>query len=297
MPVTPADAEQESFRQAREDGVAERGLRGPVMRSAAALAILILAACAHQPATGVTAVRGATTEPTAAAVTASGVVDTGTVAALTRMGALVRSLPAFQVIARITQDEVLATGQAVQYGAVANLVVRRPDRLRVEVLGDRQDRLMLYDGQRFTVFTGRSNSYATVPAPGTLPELVKRLDHIYDVEVPLAELFAWGTDASRLTDVSTAIDLGVGVVEGVICRHYAVRGPGVDWQVWIRREDLPLPRKLVVTALRNEARPQYTAILSWNLTPALNDDVFTFDPPPGAQLVLAADRTPGIPGH
>ena len=88
------------------------------------------------------------------------------------------------------------------------------------------------------------------------------------------------------------------MVEGVICRHYAIRGPGLDWQVWIRGEDVPLPRKLVVTALGGEARPQYAAILTWNLAPSLNDDVFTFTPPRGARpLVLAADHPPGIPGH
>jgi hypothetical protein len=114
--------------------------------------------------------------------------------------------------------------------------------------------------------------------------------------MPLIDLFAWGTDQSRLSDITSAMDLGPSPVEGTTCEHYALRQPGLDWQVWIQNGDFPLARKLVLTTLTDDARPQYTAVLTWNLAPSFNDATFTFEPPPGAlpivlEKLAAADTT------
>ena len=51
----------------------------------------------------------------------------------------------------------------------------------------------------------------------------------------------------------------------------------------------PLPRKLIITETTDEARPQYTAVYTWNLAPSFNEAAFVFEPPPGAQRVSLAD--------
>jgi hypothetical protein len=78
-------------------------------------------------------------------------------------------------------------------------------------------------------------------------------------------------------------------VGGVSCGHYAYRQEGLDWQVWIQLGDFPLPRRLVLTTMTDEARPQYTATYTWNLAPSFNDATFTFVPPPGAHKVVLAE--------
>jgi hypothetical protein len=80
-------------------------------------------------------------------------------------------------------------------------------------------------------------------------------------------------------------------VGGVTCDHYAYRQPGIDWQVWIQKGDFPLPRRIVVTTTTDEARPQYTSVLSWNLAPSYNEATFSFAPPPGVNKVPFAGRT------
>lgn len=82
--------------------------------------------------------------------------------------------------------------------------------------------------------------------------------------------------------------VGPSQIDGVTCGHYAFRQEGLDWQVWIQFGDYPLPRKLVLTTLTDEARPQYVATFNWNLAPAFNDAAFTFVPPKGAGKVLIA---------
>ncbi len=44
----------------------------------------------------------------------------------------------------------------------------------------------------------------------------------------------------------------------------------------------------MITTRSDEARPQHTAVYTWNLAPSFNDAAFTFDPPAGAGRVILA---------
>src|SRR5262249_45823182 len=111
----------------------------------------------------------------------------------------------------------------------------------------------------------------------------------YGLELPIADLFYWG-DRKSVTDVTGAIDLGPSQVDGVTCEHYAFRQQGVDWQAWIQQGDYPLPRKLVITTTTDPARPQFTAVMNWNLAPSFNDAAFTFVAPKDAKRITLAQR-------
>src|SRR5262249_15835123 len=110
-------------------------------------------------------------------------VDQASVTALTKMGAYLRGLPAFQVRAEVTTEDVLSDGQKIEYSTTTDLVARKPDKIRAHVTDERQERLFLYDGKNFTLFAPRPNYYATVPAPATADELIRRLEEKYDIEV------------------------------------------------------------------------------------------------------------------
>jgi len=210
-------------------------------------------------------------------------------AALHKMGTYLRTLKAFQVDAVTSTEQVLANGQKVQTSGVANLVARIPDRLRISVDTDRRSRLYVYDGKQFTMLARKVNYYATVPAPPTIGELADLIDQKYNVQLPLEDLFSWGGPRSKDTDIKSAMFIGPSNVGGVSCGHYAFRQEGLDWQVWIQLGDFPLPRRLVLTTLTDEARPQYVATYTWNLAPSFNDAAFTFVPPAGAGKVVLAE--------
>jgi hypothetical protein len=60
----------------------------------------------------------------------------------------------------------------------------------------------------------------------------------------------------------------------------------VDWQIWIEDGDKPLPKKFVITTKWMTGAPQFTVLVkSWNLSPKLTEDLFTFVPPKGAQRI------------
>jgi hypothetical protein len=226
-------------------------------------------------------------------------VDANAVAALQKMGNYLRTLKTFQVEAATTDEDVLEDGQKVQYSGSASILARVPDRMRAEVQNEKRRRLFLYDGSQFTLFAERVGYYATVPAPPTISKLADKLETDYGFSVPLRDLFRWGTQGWDAAQIQSAADTGPSEVGGVTCEQYILRQKDVDWQIWLQRGDYPLPRKLVITTRTDEARPQHTEILTWNLAPSFNDAAFKFDPPAGAQRVAllrdsdAADGSTG----
>ena len=215
-------------------------------------------------------------------------VEPGAMAALQGMGTYLRTLKSFQVEVLTTDEDVLDDGQKIQYSGITTILARMPNGLRAEVANDRHERMYLYDGKSFTLFAKRLNYYATVPAPPTIGELASTLDEKYDVTVPIVDLFRWGGPNWTPEGIKGAMDVGASVVLGTTCEQYAFRQDDIDWQIWIQKGDYPLPRKLVITTKTDEARPQHTAVYTWNLAPSFNDAAFVFDPPEGAGKVVLA---------
>jgi hypothetical protein len=213
-------------------------------------------------------------------------IDRGAMDALQKMGAYLRSLASFQVLAETTHEDVLDDGQKVQYGGSVNILAHRPNKLRAEVENDRVHRLYLYDGSSFTLFAERVGFYATVAAPPTIGKLVEKLHADYDFEVPLEDLFEWGDKGWQASSIKSAMDVGPGQVAGVTCEQYILRQDDVDWQIWVQLGSYPLPRKMVITTRTDEARPEYSAVLVWNLAPSFNDASFKFQPPDGVTRVV-----------
>lgn len=209
-------------------------------------------------------------------------IDPEAMKALTSMGAYLRGLKVFQVEAVTTDEDVLADGQKITYGGVANILAQVPNRLRADVANDRFDRQYLYDGKTFTVLAKRVNYYATVPAPPTIGQLVDKLEIENGLEVPLTDLFRFGGTKWTAEGIKAATDVGPSNVGGTTCEQYAFRQDDIDWQIWVQLGDHPLPRKLVITTKTDDARPQHTAVYTWNLAPSFNQQTFAFTPPPGA---------------
>ncbi len=216
-------------------------------------------------------------------------IDQNAMKALNQMGAYLRTLKDFQVQAEITTEDVLEDGEKLQFGSTTTLLAQFPSKLRVSIEGELKSRLFFYDGNAFTLFARRAGYYATVPAPETIGKLIHAIREKYEVDIPLVDLFLWGGPTASTNEITAATDVGPGSVEGETCEHYAFRQPGLDWQVWIQLGEHPLPRKLVLTTLTDEARPQHVSVLTWNLAPSYSADAFVFDPPDGAQKIVFAE--------
>lgn len=193
-----------------------------------------------------------------------------------------RKLTSFEVKADTLNDMVMADNQTLQFAGSVTYKAMVPGKLFVDSRTDRKQRQYYYDGKQFTVYAPRMGYYGSIPASGSLADLVDTAQGKFGIDLPLSDLFTWGTEAGQLDDITSATYVGPAKIGEDWTSQYAVREGNVDWQVWITEGDNPLPRKLVMTANDDPARPSYIATLTWKTNPTLAASTFTFTPPDGA---------------
>jgi hypothetical protein len=213
-------------------------------------------------------------------------VDPQAVSALEKMGNYLRSLGSFEIQSTTTTEDVLDNDQKVQIGGAMDYKVRKPNAFVIAMSTDRKVRQFYYDGKNFTIYAPRMNFYTTVDAPPTIPELFKRAYDKYGIELPLEDLFHWGSADNRVDDLTSAAVVGYAKIDGKDTDQFAYREGDADWQVWIQRGDKPLPLKLVIVKTSDDTMPEYTAVLHWNTSVTFPDDGFTFKPPADAKPIV-----------
>jgi hypothetical protein len=263
-----------------------RSFRGSSTAAIGGALLLAFAAAgavgAQQPA--------ATSRPAPASVAPANAVDPAAIQALKDMGAHLQGLKRFRVSTDLTAERVLADGQKLQHTAAADIDAERPNKLRARMMSARAERELIYDGKTVTLYTPAQKYYSTVAFTDNLAVLVERLQERYAVEVPLSDLFVWGTPEAPLDKIESAMNAGQDFIDEDLCDHYAFRQGKIDWQIWITAGSKPLPRKIVITNRADDARPQSVSVLDWNLKPSFTDAVFKFTPPKGATKVEIVPR-------
>jgi hypothetical protein len=176
--------------------------------------------------------------------------------------------------------------QKIQFDASGQLLLNRPDRLRVSRTGGYADVELVFDGKTATIFGRHLNAFAQIDAPGSTDQLIDRLRNDFGVEAPGADLLLSRSYDELMSDVIDSKHIGRGVVDGVECDHLAFRGGDTDWQIWIEVGSHPIPHKYVITSKAVTGAPQYTLRISNFKTDAqLTPDAFTFQPPAQAKKV------------
>ena len=113
-------------------------------------------------------------------------------ARLNRMGAYLRSLKSFEVVAESARDDIADTGENIEYASRVTMTARVPDRLRVDVSSDRNERLF-FDGKEVVIYAPAVGAYASFAAGPTISDALETGSADYALELPLADLFVWGT--------------------------------------------------------------------------------------------------------
>ena len=65
----------------------------------------------------------------------------------------------------------------------------------------RSERELVYDGKMVTLQAPAQKYYSTVEFSGTIGELIDQLEQKYGVQLPLSDLFLWGTPAAPLDKI------------------------------------------------------------------------------------------------
>lgn len=211
--------------------------------------------------------------------------DPAAMAALDEMGASLRTITQFAVHADLEVEDVLNSGQKLQYGGTIDITARRPDRFRIDLVINDTARQLFYDGKSLTLFAPELKYYAKAPAPETIGKTLDKVFEQYGLTIPLADLFTWGDNPELAKGIQEALVVGPERINGEVCDHYAMRQQLVDWQIWIRAGESKLPCKLVITDRSDPSMPQVTAVYDWRrLDPAVTDE-FSFVAPSGAMPI------------
>ena len=192
----------------------------------------------------------------------------------------------FRLRVEDTIDQVLDTGQKVQYSHVRTATISRPNRLHMEVVGDLANVTIWKDEKTFTILDRDGNEYWQVSAPGTIDETMDMLLERYGVSMPLADLLTADVQKGLTNRVEAGAYLGLHHVGESKCHHLLFTQADIDWQVWVEEVGRPIIRKLVITYKNEPGQPQYTLR---NLGVETPDQVpaktFQFEAPAGAKKI------------
>jgi hypothetical protein len=209
------------------------------------------------------------------------------VAALERMGEHLKTLKQFTLSAETTSEDVLDGDEKITIGGRIVYRVKTPDRMLLDIVTDKRERQYFFDGKTVTVYAPALKFYAEFPGSGTIHKTIIEAEDTYDIEVPLADLFYLGTkgSAADASNIVSAFYVSDSKIDGAVCAHYAYRTDTANFQVWLPKTGDPLPCKIVRDIPDDPARPQYTAVLTWDTEVKFTDETFEFHPPEGAMKI------------
>lgn len=236
-------------------------------------------------------------QPSSSPDTPTRVLDARADDILKAMSTFIAATERFAFEAEETYDELPGGAPRMLLSNVRRIAVERPRRFFADVEGDSLNRSVWLDGKAVFTLDKPTLTYSTFESPGTIDATIDTLIDKYGLNIPLAELFYTNAYNVLTEQVTYSRYLGLHRAAGVPCHHLVFSQPTIEWQIWIEAGEQPLPRKMVVTYVREPGEPQYIAtITKWNLMPTFPEGLFSFDVPEGAERVDASALIPSLPG-
>jgi hypothetical protein len=190
---------------------------------------------------------------------------------------------AFTFHAEVMFDEVLHSGVKLQFAGALDYAGQRPNELAVDYESDLGGKRLWYDGKTVTLFDLPYKMYASVPASGSIGQMMDHMFEAYHLSLPLGDM-ASGKACEKIDKhVNFGTWVGVNDVLGEPCDHLAFTLSSADYQVWVQHTGKPLPRKVVINYRALRGSPQYIAFISdWNFPATIPQARFRPNLPQGA---------------
>jgi hypothetical protein len=191
----------------------------------------------------------------------------------------------FSVSIRMTYDVLQESGQIIEFGEVRTLQVSRPDYLRVDAQqSDGDSGGFIFDGKTITQFSNEQNVYSQIDRIGHIDDAIRYAVGELGVRFPLARMLvtSFPQEMSRLTTGVDFVERNTLGPEGI--DHIAGRTDDLDYQVWIRDDNLPT--RIVLTYRNAPGQPQFRAdFTDWNTAPSLKRGSFVFTAPENSEKI------------
>jgi hypothetical protein len=181
-------------------------------------------------------------------------------------------------VARGAFDVPSRNSQPLFYFTRSEVLLVRPNKLRVIVPGDGPPSEFYFDGAKVAVFTPNADLVAISDAPGNVEDM---LAHIYKkagIYFPFVDFIVADPYKTLTEGLSSAFVIGKSTVVGDTTTDIiAISDPHVHLQIWIGSED-KLPRLIWATASDAQHKPRHMVEFSdWKLDGEVPEDS-TFAP-------------------
>ena len=186
-----------------------------------------------------------------------------------RLTGFLGNQPEIMTEAFVTYQAMQDSGQKLHLDLLQQIVVHQPDKLYWKTLHDDAsvETAWFSDG-RFSLLKEPSNVWGQIDGPNEIPDMVDLLATQYGVTVPFRDLLSEGLANIWLSDeVTSVVYVGEAWVAGAWTDHVAIRKPGIDFELWIRKGPEPFLDKLTVVFTEEPGMPTHSArFLKWATT-------------------------------
>lgn len=213
---------------------------------------------------------------------------------LRSMSTFLGGTKAFSVAADISNEVITREGEKLQLSSYGTVVFQRPAGFYFHRHGRLGDVEAFFDGKTVSLSGKKRGVYVQKEVAGTTDDALNMITSQIGIDLPGVDLLISDPYAVLSSGVTSSGYHGTAYVQGVECHHLSFREDDVDWQLWVKTGDEPLPMKYVITTKWLTGAPQYSVQMSnWNLNPVIAADRFTFAVPEGATKLeaLAVDET------
>lgn len=176
-------------------------------------------------------------------------------------------------------------------------IIRRPDGVWFQIIGPDRDGEGFYNGESLTLVGNREQAWAQVPLPPTIDEAIDVLAVDYNVPMPMADFLYSSPYEALISEDTRGGWVGEETVAGKQCDHLAFESDVVDWELWVSKEEQPMPCQLLITYKQDPGPPtSQLTFLEWNLAAQADDSRFEPMIPEGYRRipVIAAPAEPEV---
>lgn len=228
------------------------------------------------PAARSQAATPAAAKPAAPAVDTKHVLEPKAIELLKASCARLAAAHSMSFTAEVTDESPSRVGFPLAYSTKSEVVMQRPDKLRVITLGDGPASEFYYDGKIMMAYAPAENLVAVADAPPTLDETMEVAYHNAAIYFPFDDVIVSDPYKDLSDDLRMAFYVGRStVVGGTTTDIIAYDTAGVFIQIWIGVDD-KLPRMLRAIYRDDPMQFRHRLVLSnWHIDPDVTADFFT----------------------
>jgi hypothetical protein len=203
------------------------------------------------------------------------VIDPAATAIVEAMASKLAASKSLSVNARGQFDVATEDGQPIYYMTLSKILLQRPNKLKISMLGDGPKSEFVYDGKTTSVFMPAENVVASADAPATIEAMLEKAYGEAGIYFPFVD-FIVADPLKSLTDgLNSAFIIGQSkLVGGTTTDMVAIANDDLQAQIWIGSED-KLPRLIWISPTQGQERPRHSIeFTDWQLDAPIPDGEF-----------------------